>query len=449
MITAISCSNDTTSTKVEVNSHCAITSAVLGNLQRTVYTKSETTGKDTSYVLGVAGNAYHMYIDQLKQEIYNPDSLPMGTRPDKVVFASIAADGEIFYRNTNGRDTIFTGKDTLDFTQPIKFTCYAYDGSQSKSYTVRVNIHQVKSESFTWSELGEYADIFEGVTSQKAFAIDGRIVIVAMKNGTPVCISNTKDAPTTWECVATSGVNDIAPAEIQLFHGVFYALDGGKLMQSADGVTWTDANAPVSITTLLAVGKDEMYAYDGNQILLTTDAETWAPDATIDDITALPVANVASAWSQMAFNSNFSYTIIGGLDTNGNSVIWKKTTDKQGTNTDPWTIYPQSDELKHTYPAFSQGTMMCYDNKLYSLGMTSAGLSNFYISADGGRNWIEQTEESLAFGDADATSYSTTVDADNYIWIIYAPSGKIVKGRLNRLSFAPNQTVFLKGNAQE
>lgn len=447
LFSIVSCNDETETTTVTLDKHCAINAVVLGNLTRTITTKSTYTGKDTTYAVNVAGSVYPMYIDHLKGEIYNPDSLPVGTDPKRIIFSSISSDGSVYYTNSDGVNLPFTGKDSINFTQPVKFTCYSTDGSQSKVYTMRVNIHKSKSEDFTWTSVCESNTEFNGVTSQKAFVVDDHIVILAVKDGTPVCINNTHETPEAWNCTQIQGLSAINPANVQLFKGKFYTIENGNLMSSTDGIKWENDNLSISLVQLLAASANEIYAYDGSQILVSKDAANWSADTSFDNLDFLPTnTTMASASSSMTFNENFTYIILGGRDKNGNSVIWKKTIDKLGANTDPWTTYQQSAELKRAYPALSQATIMQYDGKFYSLGMTDAGLSNFYVCSDGGRSWVKQPDELINLRDESAMSYSAVVDKDNYIWIVYAPSGKVVKGRLNRLSFAQNQTVFLKGN---
>ena len=89
-----SCLNDSEESDVEITNNCAITDMVLGTLKRTVTTK-KSSGEDTTYVTTISGNLYPMHIDQYKGEIYNVDSLPLGTDIKKIVFSSVSSDGTV------------------------------------------------------------------------------------------------------------------------------------------------------------------------------------------------------------------------------------------------------------------------------------------------------------------------------------------------------------------
>lgn len=83
MVTSCNSSEDVSE---ELSNDCVITSATLGTLKRIV-------NDTTTY--SVTGGAYHLYIDQLKSRVFNPDSLPVGTCVDKLVFASMALSVQV------------------------------------------------------------------------------------------------------------------------------------------------------------------------------------------------------------------------------------------------------------------------------------------------------------------------------------------------------------------
>ena len=62
----------------------ALTAFTLGTLNQYLHTKSSK-GVDSVYKKTLKGNQYPFYIDQLKNEIYNPDSLPFGTDAKLVI----------------------------------------------------------------------------------------------------------------------------------------------------------------------------------------------------------------------------------------------------------------------------------------------------------------------------------------------------------------------------
>lgn len=443
----VSCISSEESSSKKADNNCAIKEVTLGGLPRLIKTTSTVTGKDTSYYVTVAGSSYRMYIDQMTMEIYNPDSLPLNTRADKVVFTAVTGDGTIFYRNAAGKDTIFASKDTIDFTEPRYFTCYSTDGTQSKTYRVSVNVHKSASEQFTWTEACAAADAFEGVSEQKAFVQNGCLVVMAVKDGKPMVITASMSAPDQWTVAPVSGLAALEPSKVLMYGNSLYYVDG-TLKQSADGQQWTTLDTDTPLDYLLAMNNDVVYAVGAGKVYSSSDLQAWTEEALGGDASQLPVSNLATEWSQMSFNSNFTTIMAAGHDAEGNPVVWKKTLDATGCNSDKWENYPLSDEVRYAYPALEQSVMFCYDSNVYYLGLAGNRVSNFYISSDGGRNWILQSSANYAhpYTDVEAESFAVALDADNYFWMIFAPSGKVVKGRLNRLGFDSNQTLFLKGS---
>lgn len=446
-IGVVSCISSDESSSTKVDNNCAITEVTLGGLPRLVNTVSAVTGKDTSYYVTVAGSSYRMYIDQMAMEIYNPDSLPLNTRVDKVVFSVVSGDGNICYRTNSGNDTVFTGKDTLDFTQPRYFTCYSTDGTQSRTYRMSVNVHKSASEQFSWTEVCAAADVFEGVSEQKAFVQNGRLVVMAVKDGKPVVITASMSAPDQWTVAPAAGLAALEPSKVLMYGNSLYYVDG-TLKQSADGQQWTTLDTDTPLDYLLAMNRDVVYAVGGGKVYSSSDMQTWTNEAVGGDASQLPVSNLATEWSQMAFNSNFTTIMAAGQDAEGMPVVWKKTLDATGYNSDKWENYPLSDEVRYAYPALEQSVMFNYDSNVYYLGLAGNRVSNFYISSDGGRNWIKQSKDNYThpYTDVEAESFAVALDDDNYFWMMFAPSGKVVKGRLNRLGYDSNQTLFLKGN---
>lgn len=445
IISFTSClSNETTST-TERDGNCAVTSVTLGNLPRTIYTKTAT-GNDTAYTAVVAGSAYPMYIDQLKQEIYNPDSLPINTNVSKIVFSAISADGDLYYHTASGQETLYTSTDTLDFSKPVYFTCRSSDGEQSRTYLVKVNVHQSQSEAFSWTTAATANEAFNGVTAQRMFIMGQELVVVAVKDGLPTVMRASTTDASVWNTANIAGLSQIAPEEVVMFDGKLYYADNFALKCSANGTEWSaiDTNQPVE--RIVGVGKNEVFAIANGQIYSSTDLIQWQIEETNDDIAQLPAQNVVSTWADMTFNSNFYYTMIGGADKNGHSVIWKKITDIKGVNTEAWTLYPQTEETKHAFPQTQQTILLNYDAKQIAFGLANGQLSPFYISTDAGRSWIEQTGSYNLPQGIEATSFSAALDADNHIWLATAPEGKVICGRLNRLSYDKNQTVFLKSS---
>lgn len=439
-----SCLNDSSSTSVSSDGNCAITRMTLGTIPRIVHTKT-TAGNDTTYVTNVAGSAYAMYIDQINQEIYNHDSLPANTIASKIVFSNITSDGTVTYQNANGRDTLFSTSDTIDFTTPRYFTCFSTDGTQSRKYRVRVNIHNSNPDDYTWTAVAKIPEALNGISSQKMFVINNDITIVALKNGTPTLLKAPTQTPASLSATTITGISSFVPTEVFLFNNVLYYVDHGTLKSSTDGLVWQTVDTNISLNKLFAVSESEIFAIVGNKIFYSTDTKQWTEDNVADDMTLFPKSEIASTCGEMTFNNNFYSVMVCGKNASGESVVWKKIVDRKGVNTEPWTIYPQDPDNKNTYPNKSQATIFYYDSKIMHLGLTANGdASEITISTDGGRCWLPQASSQNPNLPGETISFSACCDTDNNIWITTAPDGTIVRGKLNRLSYAKDPTVFSK-----
>lgn len=442
ILSLTSCLNSSSSEETYANSDCAITAVTMGTLSRTLHTTTAD-GRDSVYKVAVAGSAFPMYIDQLKQEIYNPDSLPLNTNITKVIFSSVTSDGTVFYRTASGNDTLLTTTDTLDFTQPKLFTCLSGDGQQTKIYRVTVNVHKTYSENFTWNTVAEDPATFAGVTAQKAFVLNGRLTVFALKDGSPTVLQADAEDAAEWTSTPLEGLTGFNPEGVVLFADSYYCIDGGTVKTSTDGIQWTTANDQLSMDRMLAAGRETVYALAGDKIYFSTDGITWTDDTAEKNMPPFPGDNCPSVWSPMSFNSNFSFMLIGGTH-DGEPCVWRKVVDSNGNDTEPWSLFPQGENGLNTYPALPQSAMVAYDSKILYAGLEGDTLSNFYLSNDGGRNWLEQTTVSNHPANIEAQSFSLVADDDNYVWIICAPSGKVLRGRLNRLGYEQNQKTFLK-----
>lgn len=435
-----SCVSSSSSEENAASGDCAITAVTMGTLTRTVYTTT-TAGNDTSYAVSVAGSAYPMYVDQLKLEIYNPDSLPQNTNVKKMLLSSITADGVVLYRTTYGNDTLFSANDSIDFTQPRLFTCYSTDGTQSKSYRISVNVHKSNSEEFSWNTVAEGVSEFAGLTSQKAFKKGQNLFVFAVKEGQAQMMQADVATPTDWTVTTLGGFSEFSPYEVQLLNDCFYVVDKGVVKKSADGINWTTESTEVALQRLIGTDRNTLYGLSDSGIYSTTDGISWTREDDDGDLADFPVNELTSVWSEMNFNENFSYILACGKS-GDESCVWKKVIDANGYETEPWAPFPQGDSEGKTYPALPQSVMLAYDSKIVYAGIEDGQISNFFVSNDGGRSWIEQLTSYKLPKKMEAESFSMTVDEDGFIWIICSPSGTIIKGRLNRLSYAKNQQVF-------
>lgn len=148
------CFNDDEEVDYSGYNDLLLTNISFGTLPRIMHTTSKA-GADSTYLSSVSATAgYPFSIDQINNVAYNLDSLPVGTRADKIIFSNFTVNGGSFTLKTlnGGKDTLYAVADTLDFSQgPREFNLYGADGTSRRTYRVEVRIHQQKPDSVTWT----------------------------------------------------------------------------------------------------------------------------------------------------------------------------------------------------------------------------------------------------------------------------------------------------------
>lgn len=137
-----------------LSNESAITNATLGNLKRSIATRSRDGQRDSSYTVLVNGAYYPLTIDQKQGRIYNVDSLPYGTDVSRVAMEKMTQVGGLVIRSLHSaQDTIFNLKDSTDYTRPRQLTTISMDGKHRRHYTVELRVHQQDPEGTHWQSM--------------------------------------------------------------------------------------------------------------------------------------------------------------------------------------------------------------------------------------------------------------------------------------------------------
>lgn len=421
------------------SSDCAITAVTMGTLSRT-YTRHLSSGKDTTYTVTVPGSAYPLHIDQINHRIFNTDSLPVGTKLDKIYFTTFTADGTIAYRLESGRDTLFTTRDTIDFTSPRIFTVYATDGSGSREYVITITAHNVDPNAYSWNVCGAANSRLAGLEGIHMVASGGNLYLWGTENGSVVLLTRTASTKSSveWEVSAVTGADNLQPSSVNVFGGVFYAIDDNGLVTSSDGAAWTSVSSDIVPDRILAVSDDNIYVSAGGEAYHSPDGLNWTLDSLDDSSDLLPSENICSAVLTQLNNSNIKSICCVGY-TDSMPRVWKKEVDLVYPENYPWSYYPATEETPRTLPYLKGFSMKAYNDDLYAVGMDSDSLG-VYISYDGARSWQKATEYTAvpsAIGTPSEVAF--TVDEDNYIWIAGSGNGLLLRGYLNSVMAAKNE----------
>ncbi len=447
LVGVASCNTESEFT-IENSSDCIVTGVTLGSLPRTVHTLNAK-GEDSTYVVQVSGGYYPMYIDQRARLIYNGDSLPVNTNVNKVTFSTFSATGTLAIKSlATGEDSTFVATDSTDLRTPRQVTVIANDGVSRRTYELKVNVHKENGEEFRWTRMTEFVGWFAEDVEQRTLAADGFLYVFAKKKGLPALITVPTDRPAALQ----EEVFSIEGAEaatfdvrsVQRMGGMFYALAGGKIVASADGIAWTACGGDFTADALVAAGTKQLVAIAGGKFFASENGVDWTEQAADAD-GKMPTADYAAICIPSPTDPTFEDILLTGK-CDGEPVVWKLNIDLTGAETFAWTYYPAAKDNPYNCPALQHPSMLPYDGASLLVGTPTAAGTNpveFYLSLDNGRTW-RADKYSAPKGMEKPESVSVAVDENHHIWMVCSGTGELWRGRLNRLGWTDVPGAFLK-----
>ncbi len=416
-------------------STCVVTNVELGKIPCVVnLTTAE--GEDSTYVASITGSNYPMSIDHYGGRIFNVDSLPYGCDAAKVTFATLASSGTLAINSlSQDVDTFFVATDSTDFRTPRRVTVYAPDGIAVRSYMLEVRVHQQEGDAFEWLPVGECSEVAtDGIRLTALMAHEGILYAYGLENGVPIVLTAMVSAPTEWH-KETMGRTIEAPTA---YEDRFYALSNGVLVESADGVIWTEVATNLSSPLLtLVAGSTALYGVTGMGFVSSVNGTAWTPQAA-DELEYLPTENCSGACLSSPTDGGYEDIVVVG-SRSGAPVVWKLNVDKSGMYSYEWNYYPESSLNKYPCPELPLRKVFAYDSGTLLLGAEKDGASVVRLSRDNGRTWTQKEIPQL---ESIIGAFVATVDSQHFVWIIGA-DGKILKGRFNRLGWVQQDRVFV------
>ncbi len=418
-------------------------------------------GDDSAYIDTITFSNYYFTIDQSTRTIENKDSFPVGTYTDKVT-TSITYDsgsGLLFYRpNGSSSDTLWTSTDSIDFTEPLEFRVYLYNGLIGSPYTIKLNVHQVEPDTITWKD---FSLTFNSgnLTYQKALYANGCIYVFGKDESGNAAIEYTEisdENPDRWTSIEMSETT-LKPYSAISWNGEIYFLnESGELQMldtydnsitSVEGVTETFAQLIGGDDT-----KEILYAITDDNIVGNLSADgIWTSDDSQPENLADIVSQRISSYSEaLSYNQNITRMTILCNNPGSNTPDSAAVVYQRMSSEDEWLEVIQNQPM----PNMENIVMVHYDDQLYAFGGPSTYSGSiaqdafyaFYNSADYGLAWLETTE-CMYFPEDFASRYTGNegnfsaasspeigTSKGNFIWIIWE-NGNISRGRINRLGF--------------
>lgn len=436
----------------------AITSFSISSGKQYVHVKSST-GADSVVTNELTLTSYKFYIDQVKCEIYNPDSLPCGTDVAKLLCTASSSNSGIITIKNISSDTLayLSTTDSVDFSVDRQLQVYSNSGQAVRKYTVKVNVHKEFPDSFAWHAVPECEALKNLTAIRTVAATDG--ILLFGTNGEQTLVFKGGNAGWT---LCTPDFNHVLSADC--YRGVVekagraYISDEGNIMSTTDGNTWKQEATATGITRLVAASSFRLYGYaaDGRLMASSDNGATWAVSTVDDELSLLPTGETAYVRMPVATNKlTERVLLIGSRDkaqypSDANLTVWGKVDEgASGSENQPWAYYNIGDDNTHRIPMLSSFSAYCYDGALFLLGHEDGKATAIYKSRDNGITWNTDTTIALPSGFGGATAAEAlsdipamTVDSDNVLWLVNAKNGKAWRGRINRLGWKKEQTSF-------
>lgn len=413
---------------------------------------------DTSiYAFGldeVLGRHYQFTIDQMKREIYNRDSMPVGsdTILDRILIDTLSVGGWV----TGGlKDTLVSTTDSVDLISAIskyydtdgvlhtsngvKLKVHAADDLTTREYTLKINVHTQHPDSLVWKDMADEGEVFTTETNpgkQRAIILGEDLWVYT--SHTQAYKTSTELNQYAWSSINLTGLPaDAILTSVINFNGKLYmTTDSKQVFGSEDGSTWSQATELGSnVTALIAVVDSKLSAIveiDGKQYFnTTTDGQTW-DNALATDLNEVedgfPTANIYAA-SNITDNGLSKVVVMGMPYADGAQALvpWFTLDGKQWAD-----LGTTSDKF---FPALDQAAIMYYGGQYCAFG---GNLKAMYTSVNA-IAWFEVEERFLLDEHfLDKGSFSMAIDNDHFIWMVFGGNdtpNEVWRGRLNRLGF--------------
>lgn len=448
--------------EIEYPVESSIKAFSIGTLHQTIHGK-DSEGNDSFYVDTISYADVPFTIDQINRKIYNKDSFPKEVDVTKVL-ASISADnGAIYYVNKNGKDSLWTSADSLDFTNEVTFKVMAYSELQNKfvfgkPYTVKVNVHKLNPDSLVWKHFGD-KKFAEGVTfaEQKAVYMNEYLYVFGKTESSVIKVFKAhvhRGNLEGWEDISSN----IIGTKVNIYsatafnNDIYYVEEAnadanGKLCKLLNNPG--EVKSIEGLSSLISVSNDNLLAYnktDNKVITINANGEEVADaygDGKSPFVSKYDLSGRFSAIStESTHNSNIWRTVVmtnnsgtAKTDTTAN-VFSYISSDKV------WTKFQPNNPT--TCPNQGNISMISYDGKLFAYGEE---FDYFYSSTDNGLNWKKE-EDYMIFPTENKNgidklttyrnrgSYSTVVEDNgnkgSFIWFIWQ-DGTATRTCLNRL----------------
>lgn len=432
------------SDKVETAPECAIVSVTVGDVKSMVketYYRENGVPYDTIVPRTISGSEIRFNIDQTGGRIYSTDSLPHWTDITKMC-PTVAAYGNVAFKQAKNTDFIAlnSGKDSLDFTEPVELRVTSTDGASVRFYQWTITKRQIETDTLIWKKAAgttEGSLVFGSETpSQMRACRLGKKVYVffnSVLGGVAVSSTDIELYAKPWHIAkAHTADEDIDLASIIAYNSKFFALDTkGQLCTSLDGETW-HANTSRTFDQIVAADNLYLYAMAAGTLYYTQDGEAWE-EQDIDNADMLPATYRSCFEYEAATNPDLYPCSMVGISLMGKTVSWHKVSSKDNTVNQKWEYIQQTADNQFPMPQFDEIVAFRHKDHLWITGKGgkdgSTGYSVLYMSPDNGITWHPLTTKYLLPKGLQTNGTISIVSIDEKIVLIQS-DGSVWEGNI-------------------
>lgn len=199
-------------------------------------------------------DSVYFSIDLEHRVIYNADSLPLGTKIDKLVplitYPSTVGGAEITMTGGQTRtgtvDYITNPSDSIDFTGDVTLRLTSTEGNIGITYKLKVNVHQCNPDSLMWDKVATSAlpSRFGNPKEQRTVATPDKVFTIVRENNDQLTLASCVDpAENNWQKLALSLPFSPNLRSLNAVGNTLFILDtNGSLYESTDeGLNWIAA----------------------------------------------------------------------------------------------------------------------------------------------------------------------------------------------------------------
>lgn len=188
-------------------------------------------------------------IDLVHGRIFNADSLPFGTKINKLVpvirVYESASAVTLRVPRANGSDTtinyIENSTDSIDFSNgPVILEVTSYSGTNSLQYRVQVNVHKEIGDTMVWTDAATapLASQLSAPTVQKTVRNTNGLYTLT-GDGSSFSLMHAQKPESEWQPVDATIPDGADVSSFTASDNTFFILASGQLYTSSDASVWT------------------------------------------------------------------------------------------------------------------------------------------------------------------------------------------------------------------